>query len=60
MYELIFEILPWSLEDIQNYDNLFKLVVMDKKRPKIPENIGTKKINKKMSLNILLTNFLLK
>jgi serine/threonine protein kinase len=49
IYEVIFETLPWSLEGISRYfnlilylsfDELYKAVVIDKKRPKIPNLEG--------------------
>jgi tRNA A-37 threonylcarbamoyl transferase component Bud32 len=35
IYEILFQILPWSLEEIESLDELFQLVVIEKKRPKI-------------------------
>jgi serine/threonine protein kinase len=36
IYEVIFEIPPWTLEKVETYDELYKSVVLERKRPYIP------------------------
>jgi serine/threonine protein kinase len=38
VYHVIFEFPPWTLENVSTFDELYKLVVLDQKRPMIPTN----------------------
>jgi hypothetical protein len=40
LYELIFEKIPWSVEGVESFDQLYKYVVIEKKRPTIPKDEG--------------------
>jgi serine/threonine protein kinase len=35
IYEIIFEKIPWTLDDVETFDDLYKNIVIEKKRPKL-------------------------
>jgi hypothetical protein len=42
MYEVIFEIIPWSLDDVETFDDLYKNIIIDKSTPRIPKDSESK------------------
>jgi hypothetical protein len=40
MYEVLYEITPWTLENVTSFDELYKKVIIDKQTPKIPDKKG--------------------